>query len=123
MKKIFKLSMVTLVALLALFTLASCGGVSQKWADKINDKAETDEPYTYDELIKKLGDPTIDISGSLSIGGLEIKPSGVVTWANGCDDKDDYEAALKDGKTVETLVVTFVNGNATGAVYKEVSND
>lgn len=120
MKKIFKLSMMSLVALFALFALVGCAGVSQSFADEINEKAEAKENYTYEQLKEKLGDPTIDVSGSL--GGL-LDVSGVVTWAKGYENLEAMNEALEEGKTVKTLVVTFFNGRATAAEYKEVVNE
>lgn len=118
MKRIFKLSMVSLVALFALFTLASCAGINQGFADEINEKAKVDEHYTYADLIDKLGDPTVDVSGNL--GGL-IGVTGVVQWSKGYDSLDAVNEALEAGKTVPTLYVTFLNGKATSAEYKELT--
>lgn len=113
MKKVFKLSMIAVIALFSLFTLASCGGVSESMADDINLAAEKGENLTYTELTEKLGDPVINLYDSL------ITKSGVVTWAKGYDDFDDYEDALEEGKEVPVLVVTFVGGKATSATYSD----
>ncbi len=113
MKKVFKLSMIALVALFSLFTLASCGGVSESMADDINLAAEKDEHLTYTELVDKLGDPVINLYDSV------FTKSGVVTWAKGYDNADDYQAALEAEKEVPVLVVTFVGGKATSATYSD----
>ena len=117
MKRIFKLSMVSIVALLALFALTSCAGINQGFADEINKKAKVDEHYTYAELIDKLGDPTVDVSGNL--GGI-IGVTGVVQWSKGYDSISEVNAAISEGKTVPTLYVTFLNGKATSAEYKDL---
>ena len=121
MKKVFKLSMVSLIALFALFTLVGCAGINADFAAEINEKAKVDEHYTYGDLIDKLGDPTVDVSGSISIGGLEVKPTGVAVWVDGYENMDDVEEALEAGKTVPTLYVTFVNGKAASAEYEELT--
>lgn len=123
MKKVFKLSMVSLIALFAMFTLVGCAKVSESFAEKINEKAEAKEYYTYEELVEKLGDPTLDVSGSISIGGLEVKPTGVAVWVDGYENMDDVEEALEDGKTIKSLTVTFLDGNATKAEYDEEKSE
>ncbi len=120
MKKILKLSMMSLVALVALFTLVGCAGINQNFADEINEKASAKENYTYEQLKEKLGTPTVDVSASF--GGL-IDVTGVVTWAKGYDSLDAMNKAVEEGKTVKTLVVTFLNGRATAAEYNEVVKD
>lgn len=118
MKKVFKLSMIMVVALFSLFALTSCGGVSQGMADKINDAAKNDENYTYTDLIDKLGKPVID----LTIEVLNSR-SGLVTWAKGYDNYDDYEAALKDGKDVEILIVSILDNKARTAEFKAAEEE
>ncbi len=120
MKRIFRLSVLSLVALFALFTLASCSGVSQKMADDINAKAEAKEYYTYDELVKKLGEPT---KGLKVDGGDLFGVTGAVIWAKGFDDWDSYQEAVDEGKTVKVLTVTFLNGKATIAAYGDNTED
>ena len=118
MKRIFKLSIMSFVALFALFTLVGCAGINADFAAEINEKAKVDEHYTYGDLIDKLGDPTVDVSSNL--GGL-IGVSGLVQWSKGCDSADAVEEALEAGKTVPTLYITFVNGKAASAEYKELT--
>lgn len=113
MKKVLKLSMVAVIALFTLFTLASCGGVSENMADDINLAAEKGEHLTYTELMDKLGDPVISLYDSV------FTKAGVVTWAKGYDNADDYQAALDAGKEVPVLVVTFVGGKANSATYSD----
>ena len=121
MKRIFKLSAISLIALVMLFTLASCAGINADFAVEIENKAAAEEHYTYDELVEKLGEPTINVSGAISLPGVEIKPTGIVQCSKGCADKEAYNQALEVGKTVPTLYVTFLNGKAMSAEYKEVT--
>jgi hypothetical protein len=121
MKRIFKLSIMSFVALFALFTLVGCAGINADFAVEIENKAKAEEHYTYDELVDKLGEPTINVSGAISLPGVEIKPTGIVQWSKGCADKAAFNAALEEGKTVPTLYVTFLNGKAVSAEYEEVT--
>ncbi len=118
MKKVLKFTSIALVALFALFTLVGCSKINEDFAAEINEKAEAKENYTYEQLKEKLGDPTVDVSGSL---GDLLGVTGVCTWAAGYETADEMEAALEDGKTVKTLVVTFLNGRATAAEYEELT--
>ncbi len=118
MKRILKLSLLSFVAIFALFTLVGCAGINEDFAAEIKEKAKVDEHYTYADLVDKLGDPTIDVSSNL--GGL-IGVSGVVQWSKGCADKAALDEKLEAGKTVPTLYVTFLNGKATSAEYKELA--
>ena len=81
MKRIFKLSIMSFVALFALFTLVGCAGINADFAAEINEKAKVDEHYTYGDLIDKLGDPTVDISSNLGglIGVSGIGPKTAIT--------------------------------------------
>lgn len=118
MKRIFKLSLMSLIAVFALFALVGCAGINEDFAAEIGEKAKVDEHYTYADLVDKLGEPTVGLSTNL--GGL-IGVSGVVQWSKGCEDKDALNEKLEAGKTVPTLYVTFVNGKATSAEYKELT--
>lgn len=100
-------------ALVMVFSLASCG-VSQGLADKINTAAENGEHMTYEQVSKKLGDPTIEVGG-----GSANTYTGVLTWVSGCDTLEEIEAKWEDGKKVKAIVVTFTLGKAVGAIYHE----
>lgn len=122
MKKIFKLSMMSLVALFALFALVGCAGINDDFDDEIEEKAEAGEHYTYEELVDKLGKPTVDVSGSIDLGFIEVEVTGVVQWSKGCESAEEVDEKLEAGKTVPTLYVTFVNGKATAAEYEELGD-
>lgn len=120
MKKIFKLSMMSLVALFALFVLVGCAGISDDFADEIEDKAEAGEHYTYEELVDKLGEPTVKAAAGL---GDVLGVSGVVQWSKGCENADEVKEKLDAGKVVKTLYVTFLNGKAMSAEYEELGDE
>ncbi len=103
-----KLSLLVLF-LFAAFLLVGCG-VSESYADKVNEAAEKDEHLTYKEVIDDLGVGTID---------LTVLESGAVVWVKGCDDLEEAEQKYEDGKKLEALTVTFVGGKATKASWDE----
>lgn len=113
MKRTFKLSSLLVVCLMALLILAGCGGYKEKYANKINEAAENGEHMTYAKIEKKLGDPVTD---------LRYNGTGVCIWAKGMD-KEEYEAALKNGDDVITITVTFASGKAQKAVYNDSSKE
>ncbi len=111
--KLTKSLLSLVLALVCVFMLFGCG-LSQSDADKINEKAEADEHFTYAEIVEKYGEPTINAT-------LEVLGSrnGVITYIEGVT-KEEYdekgEEAFKDAKT---LIVTIVNNKATKAVFAE----
>ena len=111
-------SLLTLVlAFVCVFMLFGCG-LSQSDADKINEKAKAGEHYTYDEIIKKYGEPTVDATGELF--GIR---AGALTYIEGIT-KEEYDEKGKDAfKDAKTLIVTIVDGKATLAVFAENSNN
>ena len=112
MKKVFKLSIVSLIALFALVTLVGCGaGITEKFADKINEKVSTEECYTYEQLVEKLGEPTEK---------AVVAGTGLAVWVDGYETLEEIADALEDGKTIKSLSVTFLAGKATHAEYEEV---
>lgn len=114
MKKFTKVFAVMLVCMLAVSLLCACG-VNQKAADKINQAAKDGKHMTFEELKKSYGDPTVNGAG----GGSLIGATGVVVWVNGCKTLEEAQKKLDEGKKLEALTVTLLNGKATAASYGE----
>lgn len=95
MKRTLKLSALLAICFTALLVLASCN-VSQSYADKINEKAKAEEHYTYAEVVKKLGEPTV--KGVASIGSLG--ETGACVWVKGCATYEEAKAKADEGKTL-----------------------
>ena len=60
MKKIFKALGAVIASGAVVVSLASCSNVTQNYADKIVEKANDSKNYTYEEVMKKLGDEAIN---------------------------------------------------------------
>jgi PBP1b-binding outer membrane lipoprotein LpoB len=112
MKRIISLVLTFVLLVGCVATFASCGKISQGYADKINKAAADKEYYTYDEVMEDLGDSAIDVTA--------LK-TGFVIAVKGCENWDEIEDKLDDGKTVKGLYITFVAGNATAAEYREIT--
>ena len=113
MKKTFvKAIAFMLVSVMLVFALASCGKISESYADKINKAAEKGEHYTYDQVVEDLGENAVEIA---------IAGTGVVVAVKDCDSLEDIQEKLEDGKKVKGIVVTMAFGKATGAKYKEIT--
>lgn len=117
MKKI-KFLAAMLVAGGAALSLASCsdGGVSESYAKAILKEATDgdDVYYTYEEVSKKLKDDIIvDISSTSKTGTL-IAVKGYKL--------EELQEKMKNDKnfTVKGIFVSFLEGNATAAIYKDV---
>lgn len=119
MKKL-KFLAAMLVAGAAVFTLASCSGISQGYADKINEEAQDDDGkyITYDEVMKKLGDEAVD--RTLAVAGSH---SGIIYGVKGCKSWEDIQKKIDAGEDVEGLVITILANNATAAAYKKITGN
>lgn len=116
--KLFKRCSLLVIALVLVLSLASCGKISQSYADKINDAAETGEHYEYDKVMDDLGKEGVWI-------GVEVLGShnGVIVAVKGCDSYDEIKAKLDEGKTVKGIVVTILANKATVAKYTEITEN
>ena len=112
MKRIVSLLLVCVLLVGCAFALASCGNISQGYADKINAAAKNGEAMDYDEVVKALGDEAIEIA--VAKNGLVIAVAGVTSL-------DELKTKIDNGETVKGLVVTMAFGKATGAAYREIS--
>ena len=117
MKKIISLA---LVIVMLVCVLASCGNISESYANKINEAAKNKEHYTYSEVIDDLGgkDKVADLT--LTVLGIT---SGTVIAVKGCSNWDDIEAKLDAGDTVKGIVVVILNNKAMSAEYREISKN
>lgn len=113
MTKTIKTICSLLACALLVFTLASCSAQKkyEKMAENIRVAQAKEEPLTYEDVAKKLGDPTIDLSASFGSSGK----TGWITWYDGCEDNDAYEAKLEEGKEVPYITVSFRDGKAVDA--------
>lgn len=116
MKKIFKALGVVIASGAVVASLASCSNVTQDYADKIVEKAEDKKNYTYEEVMKKLGDEAIN--GTIEVAGYRV---GVIIGVKGIKTKEDLQAKIDAGDDVEGIVVTIANGKATTARYGKIN--
>lgn len=116
MKKIFKALGAVIASGAVVVSLASCSNVTQDYADKIVEKANDSKNYTYEEVMKKLGDEAIN--GTIEVAGYRV---GVVIGVKGIKTKEDLQAKIDAGEDVEGIVVTIANGKATTARYGKIN--
>ena len=114
MKRIISMILVCVLAMGCVFTLAACSKATESYANKINKAAEKDKHYTHEKVMKDLDDEAIDFT---------VAGTGVVIAVKGCDDWDDIEDELEEGKTVKGIVITFALGKATKAIYREITEE
>ena len=119
MKKIISLALVCVMLMGCVFALASCGNISESYAEKINKAAEKGEHYSYADVKDDLGDNAIDIT----IGVGDSFKSGVIVAVKGCETVEDVQAKIDEGKTVKGIVVVIALGKAASASYKEITED
>ena len=110
MKKFF--GSLVLVLMLAL-VLVGCAP-TEKYAEKINDRAKDEKFLTYKQVKAHLGKEDGKVNGLLE--------SYTCTWYKGAKDAEDAAEKVKAGKTVYVLTVTFNgNDNAKLATWTEWS--
>lgn len=121
LKKYFIRISVILLSITMCITLCSCK-VSKKFADKINNAYKNNRPYTYNDVMLKLGE-TFD----KDLEGTPSTMTGVASWYQGYGSKDsDRQKFIKDnssGKKIKAICIEFSNGYAIRAEYFEVNND
>ena len=100
-------------ALLLVVVLAACN-IKESTAEKINEAFEAGEPWTYEEVIDKLGEPTVDYVAA---------GSGMAVWYKGYDSMEEAMEAYEDGKTIKAIMVTFAAGKAIASEYEEESKE
>lgn len=108
-----KTILVVLLAISVLF-LTACSGVSQSYADKINEGAVTEEYISLDDAREKLGDDLIEFI---------FLNSGVLIAAKGIETQEELQEKLDAGETVKGIVITVFAGNCISATYREIEND
>ena len=110
--KLVKRISLSLILMLSLLTLASCG--LESYANKINKKADKDEHYTYAEVVKKLDkDEIIDLTAS--VAGVH---SGIIIKIKGVTTIEELEAKIEAGEKVEGIRVVITANKAVSAEYK-----
>ena len=113
MTKTIKTICSVLVCALLVLTLASCSAEKkyQKIAEDIRVAEAKGETLTYEEVVKKLGTPTINASISVGSSGA----NGAVYWYHKCENQEALNAKLEAGKSVPYIKVTFLGGKAVDA--------
>lgn len=117
MKKLAKVLSLSLVLVLCFAMFTACSRVTQAYADKVNDAAKNDKHYTYDKVMKDLGDEAVDFT--VEILGIR---GGAIIAVKGCTNSEQLDKKLNSGEEVEGLVITILNGKATSAAYKKITN-
>ena len=115
MKRIVSLA---LVIVMLVCVLASCGNISESYAEKINKAAENKEHYTYSDVVDDLGGKEKVVDLTLTVLG---STNGSVIAVKGCTTWDEIEDKIDDGETVKGIVVVIVNNKAISAEYKEIT--
>lgn len=119
MKNIFKKVFGFCAALVMAFGLASCNGVNEKTAEKINVAAAKNDHWTYEEVIEKLGEPqsnTVKDYGDI-MSGLVEGQTGTVVYYVGATSFEDALEKVEAGETVKVLTIKIKDGKATEATY------
>lgn len=102
MKKFIKIFVVMIAVLLSVTTLTACSKCNQKYADKINEKAEAEKWLTYEKVLKDLGEEAKDAT----IEAFGVR-GGFITLTE------------EKGNVKKVLIVNIADGKAVSASYSE----
>ena len=103
MKKFIKVLSLVLVVVLSVTFLTGCSKCNQKYADKINEKAEQKKWVTYEKVMKDLGDEAEDTT--VEVLGYRV---GAIILTE------------EKGNVKKVLTIVIEDGVAKSASYKEI---
>lgn len=117
MKLANKFKRFTLVSIILFCCLALSGCKNyENFANEINAAYDQGNPYTYNQVMIKLGD-TFDKSVQEAPG----KATGSCCWYAGYGSSDSARTRFmrdnENGKKIKSIMVEFKNGDAVRAVY------
>ncbi len=112
MKKTIRMLSMVLALVLLCSAFTACSNISEDYASKVNKAAESDEHYTYTQVLEDLGEEAVD---------LTLVKTGVIIAVKDCKSIDDIKARLDEGQAVQGIIVTLVGGKAISAKYREIS--
>ena len=110
MKKLLSLTVI-LIATMCLF-LTGC--VNEGMADKINKKADSDQGYTYQQLISDYNSPTIDVN---------LLAGRTVIYVANCKAQNALEEKLDNKEEVKGVIVIVALDRVISAEYKVITED
>lgn len=117
LKKIIFFSIIAIVLIAGIITtvvLVNNYKYSESYVDRINNAYNSGDPFTYNELMKKYGDPL-----NSEITGTPSTASGSCEWCQGYDSNDSskFVKDYRDGKKIKSIYVEFLNGEAVHAEF------
>lgn len=88
--------------------------INEMYAERINNAYSSGDPFTYNEVMNRLGDPF-----SSEIEGSPSTATGYAEWFEGYKkgEESKFVKAYQDGKRVDAIYIEFINGKAVGARF------
>lgn len=106
---------VAIIALIvSIIIIISKTRISQRYADRINNAYESGNPFTYNEVMTRLGDPY-----SSQIEGSPTTATGYAEWFEGYPEGKEakFVEDYRKGKKIDAIYIEFINGVAVGARF------
>ena len=107
MKKII----MAIFVFVSLFLLVGCSNANQKFVDKVQAEIDAGEDYSVEDAREDLRKECLEAL---------VRGTGFVLAVEGCESKAEIQAKLDAGEEVYGVVITFADGDAVSAVYKEI---
>lgn len=119
-----RFSLVAVICLL-LLTVVSCGGVTEKYADKINEAAAAKEYIEYEDVCKKIGEKNLidftaevaSIRGGVVIGVKGLLPRSIWLKKNFKTPSPKKAKITIETKGVEIRNKTYIQINKQSDTY------
>ena len=88
--------------------------INEKYAERINNAYSSNDPFTYNEVMNRLGTPF-----SSEIEGSPSTATGYAEWFEGYvkGEESKFVKDYQNGKKVEAIYIEFINGKAVGARF------
>lgn len=115
-KLIITISIIVGIIILSIVSILiySKTRISENYAKRINNAYSYGEPFTYNEVMTRLGHPF-----SSEIEGTPATATGYAEWFEGYKkgQESKFVKAYQNGKKVDAIYIEFINGVAVGAKY------
>lgn len=115
-KLIITISIIVGIIILSIVSILiySKTRISESYAERINNAYSYGEPFTYNEVMNRLGKPF-----SSEINGSPSSATGYAEWFEGYVEGEEskFVKAYQNGKRVEAIYIEFINGEAVGARF------
>ncbi len=95
-------------------------GISENYAERINNAYATGDPFTYNEIVLRLGTPIYN-----EAEGTPTTMTGDCDWYKGytSNQLEKFKEDFRSGKDISVITIKFENGIAVKAQFSTGNRD